>query len=267
MACHWPLSLNHETGVFVMQHGVVLTASVAQNAVYQDLVAVVDQATNQFNGRYVFQEDRRIVAAMAWGLTLTAARITTPTMRLINYPEIFPPFQGTIPGTITHPYFYGTNGPLVVMNDELAVQASQGFAGAEQEFGAIWTDPAPRPAPAGQVFTCKVTASIVGVTLNWTAGPVTFVQQLPAGRYAVTGMYFTGPNVALSRLIFPNQATRPMCTSSTAIGNAVWPFWRFGAQGLLGEFHTYAPPQLEVFCNGAGSTQQGVIDVVRIGDR
>lgn len=267
MACHWPLALTPNSECRVMEHGVAFFASVPDLSVYADLAAIFDQATVQFNNRYVFQEDRRVVAAAAYGAGILAARITTPTMRLISYPEIYAVNQAVAPTGLNAISLPGEHGPLVVMNDEMAVQVSQTSGGASACYGLVWTDPQPRPAPQGQTTTVKCTGAITGVTNSWVSGPLTFVQQLPAGRYVVTGFDVAGTNLLAARLIFPNQPTRPMVQATGAVTQARLYQWRFGNHGYLGDFHTYAPPQLEILQTGANTSQQVVLDVVRVGNQ
>ena len=248
-----------------MEHGVAYQANQAIGAVYADLAALFDQATNQFNSRYVFQEDRRIVAAAAYGVNISAARITTPTLRLLSFPEIFPLNTTLAPVGLSEIQQPGSNGPMVLRNDEMAVQTSNADAGIQSNIALIWTDPAPRPAPVGATTTVKCTGALAAVINAWTAGPLAFVQQLPAGRYACTGFSCAGAGLIAARLIFPNQPTRPMVQALQAVTNVQINEWRFGAHGLLGEFHTYAPPQLEILASAANTAQQVILDLIRLG--
>lgn len=249
-----------------MLHFMAYQASVADTSVYADLTALNDQATNQFNSRYVFQEDRRITGAWASGAGLLAGRITTPTLRLISYPEVWPfNASATIPN-LPPINEWGENGPLVIKNDEVGFQVSQTSGGASQIYGGIWTEKDPRPAPAGWTTPIRCTGAITGVTSQWVAGPITFSQQLPAGRYAVTGFDVYGTALLFARLIFPNQPTRPGVVCQQAAGEYNWPQWRMGGKGLLGTFYTYAPPQLEIMQTGANTAQSLIMDIVRIGD-
>lgn len=247
-----------------MQHMVVLTANLADPSVYADLVAVYDQATNQFNNRYVFQEDRRITAAFLDVAGGGAGRITTPTLRLIQYPEI-EPFQlgGAVP-SLPAMNFFGDSGPVVLMNDELGVQVSTSGAGAVQAYCALWTEKDKRPASPGLTTPVRCSATITNIVNGWAGGPIAFSQQLPAGRYLVTGFTVYGTAIHFARLIFPNQPTRPGVVAFDGPGKYNFPVFRSGGMGVIGDFYTYAPPQLEVFATGAGSSQSIVMDVVKI---
>src|SRR5262245_20793113 len=236
-----------------MTHGAVLTPSLAHASSYSDSAAVTDQATNIFNGRYTFQNDRRVIAAYLQGTGLTNGRITTPTMRLISYPEIYPFTVGTAPANLPPINFFGDGGPLVVTNDELAVQAGQTSGAAAAADAGLWVQDQYSPPAGGVVTPVKCTAAITGVTRAWVAGPLTFIQQLPAGRYQVVGFAMTGANALFGRLIFPNSPYRPMVVCQQAPGEWDWPKCRSGGMGALGEFHTYGPAQAEGYFAGHGT--------------
>jgi hypothetical protein len=195
-----------------------------------------------------------------------AARITSPTLRLIAYPEIRPLAPFLAPGTLPPINFFGQNGPMVVKNDELGIQVSQTSGGASPISCGVWLNDDFRPAPQGLTTPILTTATIVAAANTWTAGPLTFSQQLPAGRYAVTGFDCQGDDLVFARLIFPNQATRPMVAGTVSATPEPWFQFRRGGMGLLGEFHTYAPPQLEVYGSAATASQICTMDIIRIGD-
>jgi hypothetical protein len=248
-----------------MNHLVAYRGDVAIGAIYQDIPAAQDQATNQFNTRYVFQEDRRVIAAYGQGGLFDAMRMTTPMWRMISFPEITPFAVVAAPPLVTPYMWLGANGPSVLMNDEMGVQVSNLTAGILTATVGIWVEVNPRPAPGGMITPIRCTGAIVAAAGVWTNGVLTFTQQLPAGKYAVVGMFAVGANLIFARLIFPNQPTRPGCLGFVSKANPYLPMQRFGVMGLWGEFHTYAPPQLEVFASGATATQEIVLDIVRIG--
>ena len=248
-----------------MNHFVCLSASVAAGASYQQLNAVTDQATNIFNNRYTFSEDRRIGASFVLGNGITLARITTPTLRLISYPAINPLQSAATPGNLPPINFYGDNGPAILKNDELAVEATNPTGAAVTAYAGLWTQRERRSAPGGMNTAVRCSATITQSAGAWVAGPVTFEQQLPSGRYAVTGFSVVAANALFARLIFPQQPDRPGVVCQQAAGEYDWPIFRNGGMGWLGEFYTYAPPQLEIFATGAGASQDLFMDVIKVG--
>lgn len=249
-----------------MLHMMAYQASVPDVSVYADLTPIPDQATVVQNGKFFFQEDRRVVLAGASGAGMLAARITSPGMLMTAYPEVWPfSTTNTLP-SFPQAAVFGDYGPWCRLNDQIGFQVSQTSGGASQCYAAVFTDRDKQPAPLGQVFTLRGTAAITGVTSSWVSGPITFTQQVPAGKYAVTGMDAWGTNALYMRLIFPNQPTRPGCFCGNANTTQRMPYFRYGGLGLLGTFYTYAPPQLEVMQSGANTAQTVLIDIVKIGD-
>lgn len=247
-----------------MNHFVCQYASVPNGTTYGDLVAVADQSTNIFNNKYTFPEDRRLTASYMIGNGISAGRVTTPMLRLISYPEIYPLQSAASPGNLPPVNFYGDSGPAILRNDELAAQASNSSGGAVDTYCGMWTTTGRRSPPTGMITAARTTAAITQVVNAWASGPLTFVQQLPSGKYAVVGFGVQSAGALFARLIFPGQMDRPGVIAQQAAGEYDWPIMRNGGMGLLGEFWTYAPPQLEVFATGAGAAQVAVLDLVKV---
>lgn len=247
-----------------MNHLTVFTASVADGATYAAVASIADQSVNIQNSRYTFQEDRKVTMAYARGVAVAAFRITTPMWRQVSYPSIWPWESAAAPGNLPPINFLGNSGLTILRNDELGVECSNSSGGAVTVDVGVWTQKQQRPAPGGGITSVRCTGAITGVTRAWTSGVLTFEQQLPSGKFAVVGFDVMGANLVFARLIFPQQQERPGVVTQQAVGEYNWPNLRNGGPGNLGEFYTYAPPQLEVYCIGANTAQQAYLDLVRL---
>lgn len=230
-----------------------------------DVAAVTDQALTISNNHYVLTETGRLLAAYAQGTSITRARVNTPKLRATTLPYITPVEVALNPTNDPNFQEWSSFPQTLDPIDEIAVETTNNLAaGTEVHTLGLFIGLGQRPLPSGPVFTCRATSSFTATSNAWTAGAFTLDQTLPAGRYAVVGVSVIGANIIFGRLIFPGQYYRPGTIGQTGVGVNNFAFSRMGSKGLLGEFDSIAQPQVEIFCNGANTSQETYMDIVRI---
>lgn len=121
------------------------------------------------------------------------------------------------------------------------------------------------PYPGLPMFTVRFTAAIAGVAYSWQNGAITFEQNLPVGLYAVMGMHVITDSGIGARLVFSGQGARPGCLAYDAIEDISNQVFRNGNLGVWGTFHTHSPPTLDILCRTTDATQEGFLDLIKIG--
>lgn len=252
-----------------MHHLMAFYASLAQNAAYAQLLAVSDGGmTQNASNQYIMPTNMQLIGAHVQGVTTNAAQIQAPSLRQIAYPEISPLVQAAITAPPTLPAWigYGQNGPRFMMNEAVGVYASENNTGASPTVAGLWISDNIQAAPPGQQITLVATVTIVDVVQKWTLGTLSFVTNLAAGNYVVTGMGVIGAGSNYARLLFPGQTNyRPGVLVDAAVGNKQWrDQFRFGRFGVFGQFQFNSPPQIETFGNAAAShTYTVLLDVIK----
>lgn len=242
------------------------TASNAAAAVFADTPGITDGWATLSNGHFMLPRDMRLKAAYAQGAAISAARINTPSLRQIGLPAISPLELAAAPSDLPAIVLYGDYGPMLNKIDETEVDLSNSAGAPEREFALLWVeDPNSRPPQPGPALSIAFTAANTGGNLTWGDSTMTFASSLPAGRYQVIGMDIVGANLIAARLRFPESGMLPGVLARQALGTLPWWFHRFGRFGLFGEFDNTAPPLLQILGSAAGTTQSGVLDLVKVG--
>jgi len=254
-----------------MHHVVAFTTAVGAAAVTQQAMpGIADGVIPQsLAGNYLFQDDGQIKIAYAKGLSLSRARINTPSYRRVAIPEVQPVDQQALGAYNSPPSidFYGDFPITYAKLDELNMDVTTTGAVASQYHGAVWWFPnVVNPIPPGPVYTIHATAAIAGIVNAWARGTLTIDQPLPAGSYAVVGLDAIGAGLVIARLRFPNQVYLPGCRARVAVTNFPDFRFRFGRLGLWGSFANTAPPTLEIYCDAASAAQDVWIDVIPLGN-
>jgi len=121
------------------------------------------------------------------------------------------------------------------------------------------------PYPGAEIRVVRFTAAIAATAYNWVNGAITFEQQLPVGNWAVIGMHVITASGFGARLVFGNQGPRPGCIAYDSIEDISNEVFRNGNLGVWGTFHTTTPPTLDVLCRTTDTTQEGWLDLIKIG--
>jgi len=115
------------------------------------------------------------------------------------------------------------------------------------------------------MLTVRFTAAIAGVAYTWQNGAIVLEQNLPVGLYAVMGMHVITASGIGARLVFSGQGARPGCIAYDDIEDVSNQVFRNGNLGVWGSFHTHAPPTLDILCRTTDATQEGWLDLIKIG--
>lgn len=263
-----------------MFHLLNYTVNGGVNDVNVDMTASIDPVISQRNSHFIFTEQHRVLAFMGMGTSLLRVRANIPSWNAIVRHYVDPPNRSaTIPSNAQGQWF--TEVPLQFpLNEEIAFEESNDLAmGNERENLFIWIAPPgwTRNVPQGRPISClRFTASVAGVANAWSSlGGLTFSDTVRGGIYNVVGCEIFDAGTLAFRLLFPKaqmyagRPLRPGTLCREAIGNV--PFgmafpgpWVWGSWG---RFHTFEPPQLEVYANATGaSTQEGRMYVVYEGE-
>jgi len=212
-------------------------------------------------------------AALINDLTVVPqARLTSPSLRSVFNQDIGPITNGAVfstdPNIVMHPL---NPLPLIgaeALNFEVIADPA---AGTPLSSALVWLSDGPLAPATGEIHTIRATAAHAGLALGWGNGALTFAQTLPVGRYQVVGMRYNnnavGATTALAaRLVFPGGIWRPGTYASNlhATYDAHAGIFRHGRLGVWGEFHTNAPPTLDVF-GSTIATHQVLLDLIRVG--
>lgn len=245
-------------------HLAAYSASVA-NTGNVDMAAIADQMLTIQNGHFLPQEDMNLLFAYAGSLTMQRTRIVSPTNRQITLPFIRPFNLALLPTNNPNVAWYAENPFRVKGLEELAVEVSQGGAGAEVATVLLGLQKNFESVPRGDEFTMRGTGTTTAVANAWTNCTVTWADALPQGNYVCTGFEAIGTTMKAARLIFENQWDRPGCIGTAVAGNRQ--FWRFYTPelGAYGRFRSTRMPNVEILCNAADTAQEFYLSFVRVG--
>jgi hypothetical protein len=247
-------------------HLAAFSRSMTAASTDEQINAVADgHLTVTANSMFQAQTDLYVRAAYVMGTTITRARISSPSLRAVNLPQIQPITRGVVVPTLPRLCQYGDDMPKIARLDEFVLQSSNAAAGAEQHTGFLFLSYDRAEAPVGPTFTCRATSTITLVANGWANGVLTMEQQLPPGRYACIGLTGFGNDCIAARLIPVDGGPRPGCLMLDTIAGDDFQHARFGKLGKLLEFEHTALPLLEIFGEAAGAESPEVhMDLIKI---
>lgn len=199
------------------------------------------------------------------------ARITSPSLRAMFNPEYSLIQNGLVHANNTDLSLF-PGSPIPIMPAEaINVEVLQNPAAAVENRALVWISDGPITPVSGQFFTVRATGA-TAVTANvWTNITLTFSQTLPVGRYQVVGMRGESDTVAATtliaqRLVFPGGIWRPGVPTCNLQASRDFNSggFRMGRFGVFGEFHTNAPPTLDVLAD-ADSDSVVFLDLLKVG--
>lgn len=255
---------------------VVLTAGASTNL---DTPAIADTVVGIRNNHFILQYPMRWQWLSALGITLTQARISSPTLSAFGFPQLWPvdaaaavlPLYPDRPA-IVDMWPGGLDLPL---EEELAVQVTTTGV-AERDLVVAWftTPDHQLTIPPGMlrlILNASYTVTPAAI-YTWT-GPqtITFSSNLRGGWWQMNGMFVLDALAVAARIIFPNPPSymgmplRPGCLVQTAAGNR--PSIRAASQfGVMGYFNTTVPPSIEILASTVGArTGQIFMDLTYLG--
>lgn len=246
------------------------TNDLAQNAVLTALGTITDPVWPVQNGRYQAPYKATVGAFYAGIDSPTRVQIQTASMRGVAYPTLTPISGTNLPANVAPWIALGPQGPDVLPTESMSVNVSRAGAGAADAYVLLWMFERFGNIFPGKVHTVGWTAAVTIAEGTWSAGNVTLDQVLYPGLYELVGCEVYGTNCLAGRVIFPGGPLgtqfRPGVLAQGAQGEWNKQQFRFGDMGPFGRFRDTAQPMMEFLGVGAGTSQIGYWDLVRVGD-
>jgi len=203
-----------------------------------------------------------IVAAAAVGSATTYARLVSPTLRAMINVDVAPVDKATEPSSP----FVGlimTTIPITLTGEE-ALNFQVSTDDTARSTGLVWLADGPVAPVTGKIYTVKCTSATTLTPYEWTNGPLTFTQDLPAGRYQVVGMRAQSAGLIAARLVFPGYAWRPGVIGADAITDVQDNPFRYGRFGVWGEFDHNRPPTVDFLSSSADTSEEVWLDLIKV---
>lgn len=240
------------------------TNNLASDAVNTALGVVADQAITFGTTTYFLGDPAKVIAAYAQNDGYTDVRINSPSLRDPFLPHLDPlRVAATVPD-VPPVLIYGDDGPTIPANENFSVEASRGTVVASDAYVLLWLSFYRKMAPIGPRIKARFTSAVTIAEGTWSVGALTFADTLPAGSYAVVGLSTYGTNLLASRLVFQGGGYRPGVLAQQAQGEWNGPSFPRDLQGEFGRFLNTVQPNIEHFGIGAGTSQIGYMDLVRL---
>ncbi|HLF67428.1 MAG TPA: hypothetical protein VI522_07395, partial [Gammaproteobacteria bacterium] len=150
-------------------------------------------------------------------------------------------------------------------NEKLTAETTNSGAAAIEQAVAVWLADGPiTPITGQEILHVDFSATFTTTLRVWRNTAITLGRALEAGEYAVVGLRVEAATLLYARLIFSDDLARPMVIGYDDEADIESPLFRNGRLGEWGRFKEDSPPRLEVFCDAADTTQQGILDIVKV---
>jgi hypothetical protein len=235
------------------------------SAILVPAAALADQSL-QVNGNDIIVPNdlTNVIFAYALGPNVTRAQLVAPSLRRMFNEEIFPVDTNAIATDQRLISFFGNSPLLLDPGEPLEGWMAEGAAGASRvTILAAIADAPPIPV-VGDVHAIRVTSTGAAVANAWTNITLTFNDVLPSGTYALVGAALQSATMQAFRFVFKGGSYRPGAIGSALISSRVMEQFRNGGMGSWGEFENLTPPSVDVLCNAADASFQGVLDLIQL---
>lgn len=230
-----------------------------------DVAALTDQhLTTDGDDILVPEGFDKLVGAFAIGATISAARITSPTLRKRLNPDLSPLNIGAEPLNRDAYHDYNENPIQLTVGEGLRAQVAEGAAGAEQETVLVALGDGEKEAVTGEIFTVKLTSATTLVAYTWGLCPLTIAQQLEAGTWGIVGMRAISAGAIAARLVIPGNSWRPGVIAFDSESDLENQRFRRGKLGLWGTFSHSFLPQVEFLSISADTAETVYLDLVKL---
>lgn len=236
---------------------------------------------NPRNNHLILSEQYELLGAVHSGVSVTRARLSSPTLERMTQRHIWPVMRSALPVSDPRVLDLRMRPWKLPLNEEIKVLESGNLGAAtEEETTLLILGPAgkfsrnlPEPAiPGGRLLT-RFTGALAHILTGWaTAGILTATANLIGGWWGVAGAWVQDATARAFRLNFPrfsvvnNRKMRPGATTSAAIGDIDYRAFNSG-MGLWGIFHSFELPTIDVYADAAGaSTQEVRMDLIFLGE-
>lgn len=188
------------------------------------------------------------------------AQVQSPSLRSTLNWDISPINNGLVFGNLPRINDM-TDAPVSLVPDEpLDVFVQNGAAVMNRAI--LWLSDGSIKPVSGKIYTVRATASVTMATATWVNGSLTFGQTLPAGHYQIVGIRAWSANGVAARVFPVGGIWRPgvpMLNSEDQWDNGRF---RFGEQGVLGEFDNTTPPTFD-FLGVTDTAQVVLLDLIK----
>jgi hypothetical protein len=172
------------------------------------------------------------------------AQLVTPSLRAIFPFDCSPISNGLVfPSTPPFVQLWDTPIPLIPL-EPMDMLIQNGAAVMNRAF--VWLADGPIKPTTGKMYSIRATATATLVTASWVnSGAITFASTLPAGHYQCVGLRSWSANQVAARIFFVGYPWRPGVIAGTAEATVEWPVFRWGNNGVYGEFDNTVPPTID----------------------
>lgn len=188
-------------------------------------------------------------------------QIVTPSLRAI-FPFDISPINNGLVFPALPPFVQMWDTPIPVVGLEpMDVFVQNGAAVMNRAF--VWLADGPIKPVTGKMYTVRATASATLVTATWVnSGALTLASTLPAGHYQCVGLRSWSANQNAARIFFVGYPWRPGVLAGTAEATTDWPVFRWGNNGVYGEFDNTVPPTID-FMGITDSAETVYLDLIK----
>lgn len=236
------------------------------NTANSDMNAALDEVLTRRNSHLIFTEAYNLLAVQAIGAVLSRARFANAQLTQKTTNHIWPvevsATQADDPAVMDLRDY-----PMELpQNEELTIEVTNTAAGPTATSAGLWLA-SPQwsmnwPSYSERLVTRATAVVTAGTETTWTAlAELVFERDLLNGVYAVVGANVVAADALFFRLRFPDQPNvngrqhRPGGLVQNAANLAPWGP-QFGGLGEWGRFHTFTPPEIQVFADAAGGTYE-----------
>lgn len=234
-------------------------------ATHTELVTIPDQHLVT-NGDDIIVPELydKLMGIFAAGITINRAQVSSPSLRKTLIVDGKNLNIGAEP--LSPPPFIDLfeNPRQLKASEGLRVLATQGSAGAEVERIIVMLGDGKIEPVSGEIMTVRCTGATTLVAAVWNLVPLTFTQQLEAGRYQIVGARFEAAGCIAGRLIIPGSPWRPGAIGTDSITDVPADRFANAKTGIWGEFSHSFPPQAEFLSLSADTAEVVYLDLVKI---
>lgn len=252
---------------------VAFQESVDPAGVFNALTAIADQHIT-VSGDDLRVPSLRNIIAVAGGVDVTVEsflRLSSPSLRIRQLLHVEP--LNTASAAAVEPlsphrlYDLRRNPVALVEGENLNAEINSDPLAAQIQWAVVWlADRAPEPV-RGEIFTARATALGVLVASTWSNAALTFVEDLPRGRYQVVGMRARSAGLVAARLVFVGTGAagwRPGVLGVDAQDDLEHPMFRYGELGEFGQFEDIEPPSVDFLSVSADGAEDVYLDLIQL---
>lgn len=254
-------------------HTAAFIQSIDPAGVFTAITAAADQVLTIVGTDIRVPTLRQLIAAAAGVETAVAsqARLTSPSLRIRSLFRI-EPFNGAAAAAVepaSPQVVTDLRGRPVelVAGENLNAELNSNPVAAQTQWVVVWfADRSPEPV-SGAIFTVRATAATVLVGNAWTNAALTFVEDLPRGRYQIVGFRALSAGLVAARLVFVGEGAagwRPGVLGTDLETDLEHPMFRYGQLGVFGEFEDTDPPTVDFLSVSADAAESVHLDLIQV---